>query len=96
MAYNLSFMDNQTSVLNIIDGVNTASGSMIGIFILLIVWIGILALAKDYDFIKRWIVANFLTTVIGILLYFIGWVSWIYLTPIIGMLIISILINYYT
>ena len=96
MSYNMSFMDNQTSIINIVDGVNNASGSMIGIFLLMIVWIATLSLAKTYDFVTRWLIANFMTLIIGVLLYFIGWVSWIALTPVIAMLVTSIIVYFYT
>lgn len=77
MSYNLTFMENITNYLQVIQSVNTASGNLLGTLILFILWIGTyVVMQRDGDQIQAFIGSSVATSVLGIILLLLDVVTW--------------------
>lgn len=90
MAYDLSFLDNVTSPVSVYDGVNTASGGIIGIFLLFLLYVGLFVMLRNEDFPKRFLTTNVVVGILAALLWFAEFIAWQALIPIIVLLVVSI------
>ena len=94
MAYNLSFMDNSTNVLDVVVGVNTATGSIIGLLMIGILYIALLTyLNKNNGFDDSMIASSFICSIIGGLTFFMGLVAWWGVTLFLLLFIVSIIVK---
>jgi len=92
MAYNLSFMDDSTNILDLTTGVNNASGGIIGLFIIGILYLGLMAyLTRNNDFDNSMIASGFICSIISGLMFFIGLIAWWGVTIFLVLFIISII-----
>lgn len=73
--YNLSFMDTNNTFLEVFQSVNTESAGVIVSLILFSLFIIILVALKHYDSKVTFLVASFITTIVGILFMFMGMVG---------------------
>jgi uncharacterized membrane protein len=99
MTYDLSLF-NSTYVSNVGEmagAVNTASGGIFALLILGTVFIFFLMAFRDnLDYgVNNWIASSFFTTIVGSLMFFMGWIDWSYLAIPIGLLIVSISLYYF-
>lgn len=91
--YNDSFMNNATSILDLITGVGTAMGQpfLLGNLLLLAFFLIFLILALRNDFLEVFMVDAFLTTIIAILFYVAGMVgATTIIVPAVGFFIVII------
>ena len=92
MAYDLSFMDNSTTLLDVTVGVNTATGGVMGLFMIGILYIGLLAyLTRNNSFDNSMVGAGFICSIISGLTFFIGLVAWWGVTIFLVLFILSII-----
>ena len=91
--YNLTFLDNATSLPGIIGGVNDNSGGVLATAILLFLWVIIFISAKSDDKKAVMLAASFITSIIAGFLFGLGWISpWVLGIPLI-MLLITLIIK---
>ena len=93
----MSFMNSTTNWYDTAIAINTASGGLFGIMLLVFSYIGFLAMFKDrgFDTVASFIATSFINSVIAALLMFATILTWhIALIPIV-LLAISIVIFYF-
>jgi hypothetical protein len=95
--YDLSSF-NGTTTTNVFEAtavVNTASGGLLGLFILLLVFFAVLFGTRgglgDMD---AWIIASFITGIVGFLLFLASLLTWYFAILPISVLIITLLIKF--
>jgi len=76
MAYNISFMDNTTDMVDIVQGINTASNNMLSIFILAFVYIYVFVATMDQGTSTAMITSGISSVVVGSLLMFMALITW--------------------
>ena len=91
--YNLSFMDNTTSIGAIAQGVNDASNGWLFGLLLLVLWVLLYMVFKDYDTKGMFVGINFITCLVGGVMYAAHLLPWWVLTIPSTMLFISIIIK---
>jgi hypothetical protein len=91
----MGFLNSSNTLLDIVQGVNTASGNLIGVALMILLFIGLLAafLSKNYDFGQSLIITGFICTVISALLFFMNLLAWWLAVIFIVILIIGILVE---
>lgn len=91
--YNLTNMTSANNVYDLFSSVNSLSNGFYGLFILLIVFIVSFAFMKNFDTKTAFIASSFITAVIAVGLFFLGFIA-IYglLIPIL-LLIASIMVK---
>lgn len=75
MSYNLTFMETSTDILQVANGVNSASNNYLGAFILLMVAVISFVVMKKYDTKASIIATSFITSIVAMYLYFAQWIS---------------------
>jgi len=75
MAYNISFMDNTPSIVELYAGINTESGMMLSIILLLSLWVVIFISMKHFDTKVVFLSASTTTTIVSILMLGLGWIN---------------------
>lgn len=78
--YNLSFMDNTTNIAQIAVGVNDASNGWLFGLVLLILWVLMYMVFKDYETKSMMTGINFLTSLLAGVLFAAGLLPWWALT----------------
>jgi len=89
-------MDNSTNLLNIVQGVNTASNGLVGVLIISVLYLGILALTSKGGNIRlndSFIISGLICSIVGGLFFFIGLIAWQGLTLFIVLFFASILMK---
>lgn len=78
MNYDLSLFNstNTTNLLQLAQGVNTASNGWFGVLFLLVIFISSYMVFKKEDAIEDFMVSGFITSIISVLLLFAGIVTW--------------------
>lgn len=75
MTYNVSFLDNATSVMGVADGVNTMSGNLYAYLILFVLCIMVfISLKIKYDFEVCIISSAFITSVVAVFMFVLEWI----------------------
>jgi len=88
MSYNLTFMDNSTGALDIMQGVNTASGGWLFGLLLFFLWMLIFIVFSDRDIKTVLLGSSFVTSIAGGMLLganLIEW--WVLIFPVIATLV---------
>ncbi len=75
IGYNLSSLENGTTITTILSSINFNSGYWFGGLLLLVLFIMIFAMFKNYDTLAAFTVDSFIVTLIGLLLNGIGLIS---------------------
>ena len=76
MTYNLTFMDNVTSPLGLIEGVNTASNNVLGTTLILFFWLVLFISFSSFTIKDRLLASSFITSIAGGLLLGAGLIAW--------------------
>lgn len=78
MTYNLDSLNatTTTSILSLFDNISTNSSYVFGTIILITIFFGFYFLFKKEETINDILASSFLTSIVGTLLLFIGWVQW--------------------
>lgn len=76
MAYNLTFMENSTNILQSTQYVNDNSGFLFGTLMFFLIWIGIYLLFKREDAIEDFVGSSFLASIIGIMMILLDLITW--------------------
>ena len=75
MAYNITFMDTSNNIFEYTAGLNAASNSQIVYWILVLVWLITFISMKNFDTKVVFLSSSFITTLLSILFFTIGWIS---------------------
>jgi len=75
MTYNLTNVTNANTMLDLATGANQLSGGTLAISSLLLIFIISFLGAKTYDTEVALIISSFVTSIIAILLFIIGWIG---------------------
>jgi Na+/melibiose symporter-like transporter len=91
----MSFLNSSNTLLDIMSGVNTASGNLIGVGLMSLVYIGLLVafLSKNYDFGQSMIITGFISCVVSGLLFFMNLLAWWVAVIFIVLLIVGVLVE---
>lgn len=92
MIYNTTFLDNSTTFVGVADGVNSMSGGLYAVLILLIVYVVGFAVMKKYDAEVSLVVASFINAILGLFMYTKQWIGIEILSPIFVLLFIFIFV----
>jgi hypothetical protein len=76
MTYNMSFVDNNTGFFSLIVEVNTASGGVVGVFLLIAIFIITFGLSKGYETVVAIMTSSFVTSIVGVLMFLGQLVEW--------------------
>jgi hypothetical protein len=93
--YDMSFMNTSNNLQDIMIGVNTASGGIIGLGIMIVLFIGLMAafMSKNIDFGRSMIITSFICTIVAGLLFFMNFLAWWSVAIFIIALIVSVIIE---
>ena len=83
MVYNDTFMNNVTNVVQLVDGLQSATGYeyLFGILILVSVFLIYLAFASTrFDWMESVVTGSFISIIVAVLLYGIGWLPIVYVS----------------
>jgi hypothetical protein len=91
----MSFLNSSNALLDIVSGVNTASGNLVGAALMILLFIGLLAgfLSKNYDFGQSLIISSFFCVIVSALLFFMDLLAWWIAVIFIVSLIIGIMVE---
>lgn len=73
--YNVTFMNTTNTILDYYSGVNEASGDMLSIIILIVLWIGIFIVTKYYDTKVAFLSCSLTTSMIALLFFAAEFIS---------------------
>ena len=94
MSYDLTFMESSRNLLTVVQGINDASGGLLGTLFIIILWIGLFMAFKKEESLTEWIISSFITSIVAILFVLIELISWqIMLIPVF-MLLGSLMIKF--
>lgn len=93
MAYNITWMESSNTLVDIFQGVNTASNGLVGGMILLLTFMISFAAFKNYDTVADLVISSFITTIIGGLLWFIGFISFEFAVIPLILFVVSLIID---
>lgn len=91
----MSFLNSSNTLLDVVVGVNDASGNFVAIALMILIFVGLLAafLSKNYDFGQSIVITSFICTVISALLFFMDLLAWWLAVLFIVILIIGIIVE---
>lgn len=91
----MSFLNSSNTLLDVVSGVNNASGNLIGIALMILLFVGLLAafLSKNYDFGQSLAITSFICTIISAILFFMDLLAWWLAVIFIVLLIIGIIVE---
>jgi hypothetical protein len=87
--YNLSFMDDSHNIVDLFNGINSASNSLLAIMFLVVIWMIFVIMLYERGIVEAIFFASFVTTVCAVLLLGLGWIT----TPIFGICLTMTLIG---
>lgn len=101
MAYNLDLFNstNATNYYHLTTAVNTASGGVYGMLLLFSIFIFFLVSFRGagLDFgLENWMYSSFMTIVFGVLLFLMGLVAWYVVMMPVSLLIIVLIIKFFS
>lgn len=88
MTYNMSFTEGNT-ITGLFTGVNTASDGLMGGVLLVAIFIIVVISTRTDDFKVRMTVASFISTIIGGVMFGLGWITQLMLIICVFTLLIS-------
>ena len=91
MTYNVSFMDNTTSFLQVAQGVNAQSDGLFSIMFLCVFFLLILMVFAHFDTKSVLLADSFITTIIAVLLFGAGMLEGWFLGVVIAALVFSLI-----
>ena len=95
MSYNMTFQDTSNTLDDIVSGVNTASGGMFAVILLVILWFILFSTFKRYETLTAYTASSFIVSVVAALAWFRGYVGFeTALVPVI-MLIVGVIIGFF-
>lgn len=94
--YNLTNLTAANNLYEVVAGVNGLSGNMFSAIFLLAVFIVLLFNIFKNDFKVSMLASTIITTLIAILMFFIGLITWQYIIICILLLIVSIILLIFT
>jgi len=74
-AYNLTFMDTGNNIFDFAVGINTASGGYIATILLYFFWVMMIIMFRNYGTAEGVIASSTITTLLAVLFWSIGWIS---------------------
>lgn len=92
---NMNYLNSSNTLIDIVNGTNTASGGIIGIGLMILLFVGLLAafLSKNYNLGQSMIVTSFICIIVAALLFFINLLAWWIAVIFIVLLIISVVVE---
>jgi len=93
MSYNLSFMDNTTSIMGIAEGVNDASGGWLFGLLLIFFYILFFMVFSDFDTKNVFLADSFIITIIAGALFGAGFINGVILGIPAALFVISIIVK---
>jgi hypothetical protein len=92
---NMSYLNSSNTLIDIVTGTNNASGGIIGIGIMVLLFIGLLSafLSKNYDLGQSMIATSFICSIVAGLLFFINLLAWWIAVIFIVLLIIGVVVE---
>jgi len=76
MAYNTTWMDNATTMADMVEGVNTMSGGVLGIVILFLVWLFVFAYTANKGTVVAMLNSTVVASFVGTMLWLGGLLTW--------------------
>lgn len=80
MSYNISFLDNSTSLPDVLGGFNNITGGTVAAISTYLIYISLFAIlkAKGYDTTASSMATGFVTSIIAAIFWAMGYLSWEY------------------
>ena len=93
MAYNLTYLENTTTLPELFSVLNDTTNGFLGITLLAITLFISFAVFKNYDTLDDLIISSFVSVAVGIVLYLLNAIAFIWLLTCIIMLVVTILVK---
>ena len=87
--YNLTFLEDSVNIVDMFNGVNTASNSLMAIMFLIVIWMVFVLILFKNGIVQSMFFASFIVTVVSVIFLGLGWVT----TSIVGMCVAMTLIS---
>jgi hypothetical protein len=91
MVYNMTRLDNSTTLVDYFDVINDNLGLMFPLFILYGFWLILLIGFKNYDTRVALISSSTITSLMGVLFWWLGWISYVYIFPPVMLVFVGII-----
>ena len=91
--YNTTGFDNITNIYDLTNQVNQMTGNYYAIFILVAVFLVMFAAMKAFDTKSVFIAASFITSIVATMMFFLGFISSLFLIFPILLLLVSVFIK---
>jgi len=95
MSYNMNFLGTSNNLMELVSGVNTATGGIIGLMFLAVLYLILIASFRSYDTDRVFIISGFITSIVASLFFFAGMVAWWVVMVFIILLLISLIIHFF-
>lgn len=93
--YNLTWMDESNNLADLFAGLSTTlGGNILGMVILLVVWVVTMVLTRQRDFNDSFLTSNFITLLLGVLLWFASMVEFWVLMIVLVLFLLSVFMRY--
>ena len=96
MSYDMSFLGTSNNLFDIVIGINTATGGIIGLMFLVVLYLILLASFRSYDTDRVFMISGFITSIVASLFFFVGMIAWWVVMVFVIMLLISLLVYFFT
>lgn len=95
MIYNTTWMDSSNTLGSLVTGVNVMSNNLFVILVLVAIWMIVFFKTNDQGTSKSLITSGFVTSIIGILFWFMNLLTWELLIVPVIVFLTGIIINYF-
>jgi len=96
MAYNMSFMNTSNNLFDVVSGVNVASGGVVSVFLLFIIFVISYAVTSRNGASEAFMSSSLVTSISAILMWYADLFPWEYLLIPIIMFFISIVYRWFS
>jgi hypothetical protein len=96
MSYNMSFLGTSNNIMELVSGVNVATGGIVGLMFLVVLYLVLIASFRSYDTDRVFMISGFITSIVASLFFFAGMVAWWVVMLFVMLLLISLLVYFFT
>lgn len=96
MSYNMTFLNTSNTLLDVYQGVNTETTGLISIMFLVALYIILIAGFTRYNNDKTFIISGFITSIVSILMFFLGVLVWWVVMLFIMLFLITLIVHFFT
>jgi len=76
MSYNMTFVDGANNIFMAFQGANEVSGGIPVIFLLILLFVALIAVFRDYDISVSMAISSFVISIVSGLLWFASMIGW--------------------